>query len=206
MKLAVRAAQPTLRNRRVRIERTLEGDFLEVGRERAHHDEQIGVLRCRGHPQFRRDWSGDFHRVHKRFGKESDPVAKARIGDRAGGSLRVRRHGHVGWMQVKFGPAGARQRPLVLVPLDEFLPRMTHLQQHFRLLGPAGVLALEEMVEEFLLQADAVVRVEVRPMLDTVALEPFLLPLKIAARMQPLPAPVGGRKQRRLDLAPVRHA
>ncbi len=51
-----------------------------------------------------------------------------------------------------------------------------------------------------------------RPVLDAVAFEPFLLgrraheALEIAARMQALAAPVGGREQRHLDLRPVRHA
>ena len=52
---------------------------------------------------------------------------------------------------------------------------MAHLEQHLRLLLPAGVLALEEVAEEPLLQLDAVVGVEVGPVLDAVHLEPFLL-------------------------------
>src|SRR5262245_18422334 len=101
-------------------------------------------------------------------------------------------------MQIELGPLGTRERPLALVPLDEFFAGMAHLQQHFRLPAPAGVLALEEVAEELLLQLQAIVRVEMRPVLDDVALEPFLLrrgayeALEVAARMQALPAPVGG--------------
>src|SRR5262249_55875932 len=89
---------------------------------------------------------------------------------------------------------------------------VAYLQLHLRLLSPAGVLALEEVSEEFLLQGDAVIGVEMRPVLDAVHLEPLLFgggaheALEIAARMQSLAAPVGCREQRRLHLAPVRHA
>src|SRR5215471_2044986 len=68
------------------------------------------------------------------------------------------------------------------------------------------------MSEELLLQADAIIGIEVRPVLDAVHLEPLLLrggaheTLEIAARMQALAAPVGGGEERRLDLAPVGHA
>ena len=89
---------------------------------------------------------------------------------------------------------------------------MAHLQQHLRLLVPAAVLAVEEMVEEPQLLLAAVVGVEMRPVLDPVGLEPFLLrgraheALEIAARMQALAAPVRGREQRHLDLRPLRRA
>jgi hypothetical protein len=101
-------------------------------------------------------------------------------------------------VQIELGPFGARERPLALVPLDKSLAGVAHLQQHLGLLAPAGVLTLEEMAEELLLQLQAVVRVEMRPVLDAVALEPFLLrrgaheAFEVAARMQALAAPVGG--------------
>ena len=148
----MRAAQPALRDRRVRIERALEGDLLEIGRERAHHQEQVGILGRRRHPQLGRDRPGDLDLVLERLGQECDAVAEARIGDGACRFLRRGRHRHVGRMQIELGPLGARERPLALVPLDEFLAGMAHLQQHLRLLAPAGVLALEEMAEELLLQ------------------------------------------------------
>src|ERR1700719_4488055 len=99
-------------------------------------------------------------------------------------------------MQIKSGPIGACERPLVLVPGNEFFTGMAHLRQHFRLLVPAGVLALEKMAEEFLLQLESVVGIEMRPVLAPVALQPFLIrgsphkPFKIAAGAQTLAAPV----------------
>src|SRR5690242_20966934 len=103
-------------------------------------------------------------------------------------------------MQIELGPFRPRERPFALVPLDELLARMADLQLHLRLARPAGVLTFEEMAEKALLQIDAVVGVEMRPVLDTVHLQPFLArggahePFEIAARMQPLPAPVCGRE------------
>ena len=96
-------------------------------------------------------------------------------------------------------------RPSVLVPQHELLARMAHVELHLRLLVPAVLLALEEIAEEALLQADAVVGVIMRPVLDAVHLEPFLFrrgaeeALEIAARMQRLAAPVRRREERHFD-------
>ena len=78
-------------------------------------------------------------------------------------------------MKIELRPLRTRERPFALRPLDEFLAGMAYLQQHARLLAPAGVLALEEEVEELALQLAAVVGVEMRPVLDAVRLEPLVL-------------------------------
>src|SRR5262245_16727218 len=115
-------------------------------------------------------------------------------------------------MEVEARPLRARKRPFVFMPFDKSFAGMANLQQHLRLFAPAGILALEEMAEEFLLQLHAVIRVKVRPVLDAMTFEPLLgggganETFEIAARMQALAAPVGGRKERRLDLAPIGHA
>src|SRR5439155_25205805 len=117
----------------------------------------------------------------------------------------------IGRVQVELGPPCASERPRLLVSLDEFLAGMTHLELDSRLLLPPGVFAFQEMAEELLLERDAIVRVEVRPVLDAVDLEPFQLgrrahePLEVAPRVEPLPAPVGRREERNADLRPVRH-
>src|SRR6516165_3343805 len=96
--------------------------------------------------------------------------------------------------------------------LDEFLSGMAHLQQHLRLLAPPGVRALEKVTEKPFLQCEAVVRVEMCPVFTSMAFEPLLSrcrtdePFEIATGVQTLPAPVSGRQQRRLHLAPVGHA
>src|SRR5262245_61410058 len=93
------------------------------------------------------------------------------------------------------------------MPFDEAVD-MPYLQLHLRLAIPAVLLALQEVVEEALLQQAAVVRIKVRPVLDAVNLEPFFLcrgadeTLQVAARVQTLSAPVGRRKKRGSDLLP----
>src|SRR5438128_721688 len=65
------------------------------------------------------------------------------------------------------------------------------------------------MPEEPLLQAHTIVRIEMRPVLEPMHLEPFLPrgraheALVIAAGMQALPAPARRRQERRRDRRPV---
>ena len=116
-----------------------------------------------------------------------------------------------GRIEIELGPFGALDRPFVLGARDELVD-VAHLQQHFRLLCPAVFLAVQEIVEEAQLLLAAVVGVEMRPVLDAVRLQPFLLgggaheAFEIAARMQALAAPIGGGEQRRRHLRPVRRA
>src|SRR6185437_9459134 len=122
------------------------------------------------------------------------------IGDGLSRGLRVPGERHVARINVKFCPLGPRERPFALVALDKFLAGMTDLQQHLRLAVPARVLALKKMAEEFFLQCNSVVRVKMSPVFDAVHLEPFPVgcgsheTLKVAARMQALPAPIGSRE------------
>src|SRR5204862_1465163 len=89
---------------------------------------------------------------------------------------------------------------------------MAHLQQHARLFAPAGVLAFEEKIEELALQLAAVVRVKMSPVLNAVRFEPLFFrrgphePFEVAARVQTVTTPVGGREQRRGGLVPLRRA
>src|SRR5882724_13652436 len=105
---------------------------------------------------------------------------------------------------------GTRDGPFALVALDE-LVEVPDLELHARLPGPVA-LAFEEVIEEPKLQFAPVVGVEVRPVLDAVRLEPFLLrggadeAFEVAARMQALSAPIGGGEERHGDLVPFRRA
>ena len=71
---------------------------------------------------------------------------------------------------------------------------------------------MQEVVEKPLLQFAAVVGVKMRPVLDAVRLQPFLLrrcaheALEIAARMQALAAPIGRGQKRHRDLRPIGRA
>src|SRR5438034_1089114 len=109
---------------------------------------------------------------------------------------RLRDEAPLGRAQIELRPARAAERPLALGPLDEALSRMAHLEHDRRLPRPSGVLALEEVAKEPLLQADPIVRVEVRPVLDAVHLEPLLgrgrahEHFEVAAGVEALPSPV----------------
>src|SRR3954452_20100591 len=64
------------------------------------------------------------------------------------------------------------------------------------------------MVEEAQLQLAPVIRIEMRPVLDAVHLKPLVLrgrahkALEVSARVQALPAPIGGRQERHVDVGP----
>src|SRR5450759_763225 len=113
--------------------------------------------------------------------------------------------------RIEAGPLRACDRPLAFVALDETID-MAHLKLHARLPRPAVVRALQEMIEEALLQLDPVVGVEMGPVLDPVRLEPFVLrrraheALEVAARVQSLAAPVRGGQKGNSDLLPDRGA
>src|SRR5438094_687050 len=77
-------------------------------------------------------------------------------------------------VDLELRPCLALDRPVVLLPLRECLARMADLQLNARLRVPAGVFALEEVPEETLLQAQAVVGVEMRPMGVAMHLQPLL--------------------------------
>ena len=87
---------------------------------------------------------------------------------------------------------------------------MADLQQDSWLLIPAIFPAVQEIIEEFALQRAPIVRIEMRPVLEAVHFEPLFFrggaheTLEIAARMQALSAPIGGRKKWRLDVCPDR--
>src|ERR1700694_2764791 len=112
---------------------------------------------------------------------------------------------------MELRPLRPGERPLVLMALDEALD-MAYLHLHSGLLVPAVLLALEVVVEKPQLQPPAVVGVEMRPVFDAVRLQPLVFrrgaheAFDIAARMEPLPAPVGGREKRYLDPVPHRRA
>src|SRR5262245_55437922 len=64
VELAVRGAQPALRDRSVRVDGALEDNFFEVRREHPHDDEQISIVCRRRDEQLERRRSGDL-----RFGR-----------------------------------------------------------------------------------------------------------------------------------------
>ncbi len=208
----MRGAQPAEADRRARIVRADEHHFLAGRIEHAQHQKQIGVGRVGRHEQFRRHRPGDFHGLRQRRREEGDAVARRLIGERGFALRRLRAQAAIRRMQEKFRPLRARERPFVLGARHEFLARMADVEQHLRLLVPAGVLALEEMREEAALQVLPVFGVEQGEVRIAVHLQPFLfragaqIALEIAARMQPHAAPVRRRQQRRFDILEFRQA
>src|SRR5258708_40376277 len=95
------------------------------------------------------------------------------------------------------------------MPLDEAVD-VPHLQLHARLPVPAVLRAFQGVREKTLLQFDAVIGIEVGPVLDAMYLQPFLLrscahkALEISARVQPPPAPVPRREEGHGAPVPVR--
>src|SRR4029078_1394753 len=99
---------------------------------------------------------------------------------------------------MKLGPSRVRQRPVFFTADDNFLAGVPDIELHARWPVPAVAFAFQEIAEELFLQADPIVGVIMRPVLDAVHLEPFLFrrrpvkPLEVAARMQWLAAPARG--------------
>ena len=170
----MRGAEPPLRDRCVGIERALEGDLLQVRREYADHQEEVGVRGLGRDPEPGGDGPGDLRLRSEGRCQERDPIAEARVAHAPVPGGRLRAEARLARVQVEFRPARAAERPLALGPLHEALPRMAHLEEDRRLRRPPGGLALEEVAEEALLQTHPVVRVEVRPVLHAVHLEPLL--------------------------------
>src|SRR4051812_40036606 len=99
---------------------------------------------------------GDLGRLGERRGQEGEAVPErrelqflARLAGFGGEAI-------IAGLEVKFGPAGARDRPVVLVTFDE-LVGMPHLQADLWLLVPTVLLALEEIAEELFLNLHPVV-------------------------------------------------
>jgi hypothetical protein len=65
--------------------------------------------------------------------------------------------------QEEFRPSGPRERPLVFVAQDEPV-HVTNLELYRRLAIPTGLLSLQEVTKEALLQIDPVVGIELGPM------------------------------------------
>ena len=76
-------------------------------------------------------------------------------------------------LQVQFLPVRVGQGPVGALAFLKTID-MAHLQTHRRLLVPSVGFAFEEVAEKFLLNRDAVVGVEMRPVFQAVHLQPLL--------------------------------
>src|SRR2546422_9261415 len=73
IELAVRGAQPSLPDGRMRIERTLEHDLPALRVEHVQHGEKIGVASRRGDEKLERRRAGDLRLASQRRRREGDP-------------------------------------------------------------------------------------------------------------------------------------
>ena len=82
VELAMRGAQPALRDGGVRVDRPHEGDFAQIGSENAEDQKKIGVGRRGRDRQPRGERAGDLGLPAERLGEERDALAQRLEGDR----------------------------------------------------------------------------------------------------------------------------
>src|SRR3974390_1043526 len=178
------------------IECALKHDLLHVRRKYPQHHKDVCVIGRRGDLQLDGRGSSDLDRCSHRF---SDEVAAGAGALKASLALHFGSFGSqfmpVGG-KMKSGPLRSRYRPFILMPYHEPFSGMADIELNPRLLVPAILLTLEEITKEPLLQIDAVVGVVMRPVFDSVDLQPFLLrrrakeAFEVAARVARLSPPV----------------
>jgi hypothetical protein len=170
----MRCAHPAKSYRNARIVRADKGDLLARGIKEPQCQEQVGIGCLRCHPQFSSDGAGDLEAVFERRRAESQTVAGCVIAQACGARRVLRLQPQSIRLQEISGPPCARERPFVFSAHHEFLTRVTNVQRYAGLLHPAGILAFEEIAEEFFLQRLAILAVEVREVCVAVHFEPLL--------------------------------
>src|SRR5579875_290090 len=175
IKLPVRCAEPTLTYRGVRVESSLKHHLLAGAIKHAKNQENICVPRRGGHVKLQRRGAGNLRILLHGRSEECDPFALHRLvlycALPAGSRFRQCLRGRI---KVKVGPPRSCQRPFALQALSEPVDR-SDVEYDLGLLLPAVVNALEEVVKEPPLKVKAITRVELRPVLPPVKLEPLLL-------------------------------
>src|ERR1700729_1925035 len=126
-------------------------DFAQICREDAKHKKDIGILGAGRNAQVRSHRPGDLGYLRKRLRHEGQPVAISHKADLGFSRWRLPRKRLVFRIEIKSGPACGRQRPIALMPFDEFVD-MANLKLNLRLLVPAVRFALEVEVEKPALQ------------------------------------------------------
>src|SRR6185436_11246937 len=139
--------------------------------EDAEDEEEIGIARRGRDRQPRGERPGDLDLPPERLGQEGDALAQ-RLEAHRGLKIGVIPQFQLEILvEVEARPICARERPLVLLALDEAID-VPHLELDAGSAFPVS-LALEEMIEEAKLKLAPIIGVEVRPVLDAVDLEPL---------------------------------
>src|SRR5580704_493081 len=202
---ALRGPQPAHADHPGRVEAADERDVPAAGVQDAQGQEEVGVGGAGRHDEPGRGGPGDLGFLGERLGGERQAIAQGlevRPG-RAGG--RRRGQGARAGIQVEPGPPGPGQRPLVFLALLEAAVDQPGVELDRWLAVPAGVLVVQEIAEEPLLQGHAVVGVKLGEVLVAVDLQPLAgrsgarVALEVAPGVQMM-GPVGRREHRDGDL------
>src|SRR6266699_2719645 len=111
VELAMRGAQPALPDGRMRIERALEHNLVQIGREHPQHEKEIGIAGRGRHRQLRGGRPGDLGLLRQRRGQKREAVAQ-RIEAHAGPSCARRLlERMLDGIEIELRPLRARERP-----------------------------------------------------------------------------------------------
>jgi hypothetical protein len=182
-----------------------------VGARRILHpegQEQVGIGGGRGDRQAGGGRAGQFGVLLEGVGPQREPVAHRLERPLLLALGRFWRQLPLPEVEVQLGPAGLRDRPARGGAFSECPVHAADPESDWRLAVPAGFLAFEEVAEEPLLEADAVVGVQLDPVLQAVHLEPLLLAGHAQVAFEPaagvqVVGPVRGGQHRDLDLGQV---
>src|SRR5215469_11295533 len=203
--LAMRSAQPAKASTAARILAADECHVVARRIEYSQRQEQIGIGGRRRNSQMGHCGTGDLESMVERRGPECQAVSEGSEGSAALNGVRLQGETTAGNIQIELRPPSPGERPFALGPLLEAAIDPAYLQEHRRLVCPAGVLAFEEVPEESLLEADTVVGIELHPVLQAVHLEPLLLARRAGVALEVAPGmqvvrPVRGGQHRHGDL------
>src|SRR2546425_10845823 len=129
VELAMRGPQPSLGDRRVRIERALKRHLAHVRREEPNDEEQVGVDSLGRHVELGGERSRDLGLALEWRREERQAVPEAGVARPAGAGQRRAGEALPAGIQLEPRPLGARPRPFALGALDEAPARMTNLEQ-----------------------------------------------------------------------------
>src|SRR6185437_12863712 len=182
--------------------RALENDLVAVRCEHAQDQENISIGGSGRDVKSCGEGAGDFQRLRQWRRREGQSVARAVVAKYCLSRRRFRLKHARGGIEIEPGPCCPCERPLVLMPQNEFFAGVADLQLNARLFVPTGSLALQEMAEKALLQLEAIIGVKMRPVGVTMKLEPFLRRRRaherfgVAPQVQRMAAPICRREER----------
>ena len=113
----------------MRVDRAHEDDLPQVRREDAKHKKQICISGIRRDPEACRQRPCDFRCSIQGLRQERHPVAKRIVGDSTGGGRPLAPQAVLRAVEIEARPLRARNRPRILVALDEALERLAAMDE-----------------------------------------------------------------------------